>query len=51
MNYTQRKFTLPSSSLKTSERRWDYCFLDKEKFLTKYGQDAEEYAEPKSGTE
>lgn len=42
MKYLQGTFTLPASS-KTSQKRWDFAFLDKEEFKQKYGVSDEEY--------
>ena len=34
--YNQRTFTLPASE-KTSQVKWDMCFLSLKEFLAKYG--------------
>lgn len=49
MLYSRRSFTLPASSQPISQRAWDFALMDREEFLEKYGQEAEEYA-VKSGT-
>lgn len=42
MKYLQGNFTLPASS-NTSQKRWDFAFLDKEEFKRKYSVNDEEY--------
>jgi hypothetical protein len=37
MLYTRPKFTCPTSN-NTSQVQWDYTFLSKEEFITKWGE-------------
>lgn len=39
MLYVRKTFTVPASSGEsTTQRRWDYATLPKEKFIEKYGE-------------
>lgn len=49
MLYNRRSFTLPAAREPITQRAWDFALMDREEFLEKYGQEAEEYA-VKSGT-
>lgn len=38
MLYQRGTFTLPSGPAGTSQRKWDYSVMSKEKFVAKYGE-------------
>lgn len=50
MLYTRKTFTVPASSGEsTTQRRWDYATLSREKFIDKYGEYSVEPTEQKIG--
>lgn len=43
MKYLQRSFTLPASESSVSQKKWDFAFMEKEEFISKYGVTDEQY--------
>lgn len=50
MKYQQGSFTLPAGPPSTSQRKWDYSVMSKEKFVAKYGVHSPEPTTPVAPT-